>query len=110
VLPAQPTDVAVFIDHTVGVGNITPTEGADPQRDAILNSANYDELQWSLGDFPAGQARVWQFIYVGAEEIDTFFVACGTGYGILGKAPATEFYDFKGLFAEVTKSFEPSCK
>jgi hypothetical protein len=99
----------VFIDHTVGVGDITPTEGADPQRDKLLGNPNYDELQWSLQEFPSGQGRVWQFIYAGEEEIDTFFVACGTGYGILGKAPATEFSNFQGLFADVTSSFEPTC-
>jgi hypothetical protein len=53
---------------------------------------------------------VWQFIWDGEEEeIDTFFVACGTGYGILGKAPAGEFSEYQALFADATSSFEPTC-
>jgi hypothetical protein len=103
-------DVAVFIDHTPGVGDLTPTEGANPLRDKILRNPDYDELQWSLQSFPAGQGRVWQFIYANEEEIDTFFVECGTGYAILGKAPASEFYDYQTLFAAVTSSLEPNCE
>jgi glucose dehydrogenase len=109
VLPSQPTTVAFLVNHSAAPSGLTPTSGGAPVRALYIGNPNYTELQWSLQNFPSGQGRVWQFIYSDEEEIDTFFVACGTGYGILGKAPADEFSHYQGLFAEATRSFEPTC-
>lgn len=107
-LPGEPA-VVLLIDHTVGTHG-TAAQAGQGVRSGVSHENGYRELAWGSQALPAGPAQIWQFVVGGQEEIDTFLVVCGTGYGVLGKAPAAEFSQYQTLFAEATRSLTPdSC-
>lgn len=106
----SPTDpnVDLLIDDTPGYDG-TPEEGAESVRTQVEQDSSYNRLSWGSQSYPAGEGWDWQFTDRGDERVDTFFAACGTGYAILGSAPAGEFGQYQQLFSQVTDSFNPSC-
>jgi Prokaryotic RING finger family 1 len=106
----SPTDPSVhlLIDDTPGYSG-TAEGGADSVRRQVEQDSSYRQLSWAPQNYPAGRGWGWQFTDRGDERVDTFFVACGTGYAVLGSAPANEFSQYEQLFSQVTSSFAPSC-
>jgi hypothetical protein len=101
--------VALFVDHTPGYAG-TAFNAANGERQSFLNLPGYQQVGFapiSLTADPNGEQ--WTFILNGAEKVDTFAVACNTGYAVLGQAPASAWDQYAAIFQAVAESLQPDC-
>ncbi len=101
--------VALFVDHTPGYAG-TAFNAANGERQDFLSLPGYQQVGFapiSLTADPNGEQ--WTFILNGAEKVDTFAVACNTGYAVLGQAPASAWDEYAQTFQAVAQSLQPDC-
>lgn len=106
-LPGTPS-VVLLIDHTAGYSG-TAEGGAASVRSQFTKTSDYHEIDWSPTTLPAGDGWQWEFRLGDERKVDTFVVACGTGYAVLGAAPTGSFQDYRPVFARATTSLRPNC-
>jgi hypothetical protein len=106
-LPGSP-GVFVLVDHTVGFDG-TAVEGARSVRALTRRSPGYREFAFAPTVLAGATAWRWAFALGGVRKVDWFLTGCGTGYALLGAAPADRWSTYFHLFADVARSLEPTC-
>jgi hypothetical protein len=104
------TDAYFLVDYTPGFA-ASARAGAQGVRGLYLNGrvSDYDEWDFSATTIGGYDAQRWEYEHRGLHKVDTFVSACGTGYAILGAAPAGHWDDYADLYASATDTFEPTC-
>ena len=71
--------------------------------------SSYRKLGFSPQHLPAGQAWRWEYEAKGEHSVDTFLVACDTGYAVRGAAPSSQWSRYAQVFEEAIETITPEC-
>jgi hypothetical protein len=106
----DPSDSNVYalVDDTPGFTG-TPHAGAVSVEKSLVGDPAYNRLVWGRRSFPHATGWQWGYTFGGDETVDTFFVMCGEGVAVEGRAPAAQFQSYAGQFAAMTASLAPNC-
>lgn len=100
--------ISMLVDDSARRAGETDESGATPVRDQVAQSSTYEQLAWGPVSLQAGTAWQWRFQVADEETVDTFYMTCNTGYGILERAPISSFPKYAALFSNITNSFRPA--
>lgn len=103
-----PDGASVLVDYTRDFDGTSEGSARKLRRNASKLDG-YDELSFrrvTLGD---NEMLEWHFVEGGEEKVDYFTDSCGTGYAVLGAAPADVFDRFADDFRHAAESLKPDC-
>jgi hypothetical protein len=106
--PAGTPAAFLLIDHTAGFRG-TAVEGARSVRRMTRENADYRELGFARAALSGTDAWRWEFALGDVRKVDWFLTDCGTGYALLGAAPADRWDEFKQSFIDAARSLKPQC-
>ena len=106
--PPESGDVSVLVDYTRGFEG-TPLAAARELRAGHRKVTGYQEVSFGTRQLGGVEVVEWRFVNDGVEKVDYFSEACGTGYAVLGTAPAVEFESYLVDFEHAAATLEPDC-
>lgn len=95
-------EIVALVDYTPGFGG-SAREGAAGVREA------YSQATEHAFEAIGGDDWLFEFTTGGVHKYDRFSSACGSGWAVLGSAPATAFARYRDRFAAFAASLEPDC-
>jgi hypothetical protein len=101
-------EVVFLVDHTPGYSG-TARAGAEGVSKSFAHISSYRELDFAEEQLPAGEAWRWEYEDGGERSVDTFSVACDTGYAVRGAAPDDEWSRYAKVYEEATATLTPAC-